>query len=88
MLKLLTFRCTRRSEAGAHSDHFLLHINMNDWAKHPVAQNRGVRSKAGRRRLLRHAKHSADHERLDCSGLTREGLARPRDIISSASPES
>lgn len=27
MLKLLTFRCTRRSEAGAHSDHFLLHIN-------------------------------------------------------------
>lgn len=28
MLKLLTFRCTRRSEAGAHSDHFLLHINI------------------------------------------------------------
>ena len=27
MLKLLIFRCTRRSEAGAHSDHFLLHIN-------------------------------------------------------------
>ena len=27
MLKLLIFRCTRCSETGAHSDHFLLHIN-------------------------------------------------------------
>lgn len=27
MLKLLIFRCTRCSETGAHSDHFILHIN-------------------------------------------------------------
>ena len=27
MLKLLIFWCTRRSETGAHSDQFLLHIN-------------------------------------------------------------
>ena len=30
MLKLLIFRCTRCSETGAHSDHFLLHINNAD----------------------------------------------------------
>lgn len=28
MLKLLIFRCTRCSETGAHSDHFILHINI------------------------------------------------------------
>lgn len=41
MLKLLISRCTRRSKTGAHSDHFLLHINIGhkagrilevDWA--------------------------------------------------------
>lgn len=30
MLKLLIFRCTRCSETGAHSDHFILHINKGE----------------------------------------------------------
>lgn len=30
MLKLLIFRCTRCSETGAHSDHFILHINSEE----------------------------------------------------------
>lgn len=43
MLKLLTFRCTRRSEAGAHSDHFLLHINNG--GRRPKTSGADVRAK-------------------------------------------
>ena len=34
MLKLLVSRCTRCSKTGAHSDHFLLHINKARAAGH------------------------------------------------------
>ena len=50
MIKLLNSWCTRCSEAGAHLDHFLLHINAR-YSRHPIA---------GRFRTFQDAKTSTD----------------------------
>ena len=42
MLKPLIFQCTRCSEAGAQSDHFLLHINSRDCQRHALERERAA----------------------------------------------